>query len=119
MPVSSLAGRHARDALPAIGQPTPRATDAYATADTSHGWILAAVGHGDEWERVFHVRPQDSELIWAAITATILHAPVSVVRDRAPHGVVCGVDISLTINDRAASVATACTTPTRTPPRGS
>jgi hypothetical protein len=37
----------------------------------------------------------------------VLHAPASVVRDRAPHGVVCGVDITFTINDRTASVATA------------
>ena len=81
----------------------PRAAAAYVTADKWQGWILAAAGHGDEWERVFHAGPQDSELIWAVIAAAILHAPVSVVRDRAPHGVVCGVDISRTIHDRAAA----------------
>ena len=72
--------------FPAIGQPMPRAAKAYATADKWQGWILAA---------------------GAAIAAAVLGAPVSVVRDRAPHGVVCGVDITLTIHDRAASVATA------------
>ena len=56
---------------------------------------------------MFHAGPQDSELIWAAIATAVVHTPVSVVRDRAPHGVVCGVHITLTINDRAASVATA------------
>ena len=84
----------------------PRADDAYATDDKWRGWILAAAGHGEEWARVFHAGPQDSELIWAAIAAAVVHAPVSVVRDRAPHGVVCGVDITLTIDDRTASVAT-------------
>jgi hypothetical protein len=64
----------------------PRAADACATAGTWQGWILAAAGHGEERARVFHAGPQDSERIWAAITATVLHAPVSVLRDRAPHG---------------------------------
>ena len=82
----------------------PRAADAYAMPDK---WHLATAGHGDEWARVFHAGPQDSELIWAAIATAVVEAPVSVVRDRAPHGVVCGVGITLTINDRTASVATA------------
>ena len=34
-------------------------------------------------------------------------APVLVVRSREPHGVVVGVEITLTINDRTAPVATA------------
>ena len=93
--------------FPTIGQPLPHAADAYATADKWQGWILAAAGHGDEWARVFHAGPQDTELIWAAIAVAVLDAPVSDVRDRAPHGVVCAVDVTLTINDRTASVATA------------
>jgi hypothetical protein len=56
---------------------------------------------------VFHAGSLDSERIWSAMAAAVLPAPVSVVRDRAPQGVVCGVDITLTINDRTASVATA------------
>jgi hypothetical protein len=81
--------------FPTIGQPMPRAADAYATADKWRGWILAAGGHGEEWARVlewarvFHAGPQDSERIWAAIAAAVVHAPVSVVRDRATNGVVC------------------------------
>ena len=62
---------------------------------------------------MFHAGPQDGELIWAATATAVVHAPVSVVRDRAPHGVVCGVDIRLTINDRSASVATAWHYPAR------
>jgi hypothetical protein len=85
----------------------PRAADAYAAAEKWLGWILAPHGHGEDWGRMFDVGPGDSERIWAAISAAVLDARVSVVRDRAPHGVVCGVEVTLTINDRTASVATA------------
>ena len=73
----------------------PRAADAYATADKRQGWILAAAGHREEWARVF---PDP---------LAVIDAPVSVVHDRAPHGVVRGVDITLTINDLTAWVAMA------------
>jgi hypothetical protein len=53
------------------------------------------------------VGPNDSGRVWTAIAAAARDAPVSVVRDRAPYGVVCGVEITLTINDRTAPVATA------------
>ena len=94
---------HARATTPGAAVPIgnlarPQARDALShdrTADASR------------CRRVFRARPQDSERIWAAIAAAVLRAPVSVVRDRAPHGVVCGVDVTLTINDRTGSVATA------------
>ena len=85
----------------------PRAADAYSAEDKWQRWILAAHGHGDDWERVFGVRPNDSERVWAAISPAVLDAPVSVVRERAPYGVVCGVEVTLTIDDRTAPVATA------------
>jgi hypothetical protein len=87
--------------------PDDRTADAHATADKWRGWILAAQGHGEDWAHTFEVGLDDSERIWAAITATVLAAPVSVVRDRTPHGIVCGVEVMLTINDRTARVATA------------
>jgi hypothetical protein len=93
--------------FPTIGQPMPRASHAYATEDKWRGWILAAQGHGAEWARVFGVGPADSERVWAAIAEAVRDAPVSVLRDRPPHGVVCGVEVTLTIDDRTASVATA------------
>lgn len=92
---------------PEIGHPPPRAADAHAPGEKWHGWILAPHGHGPEWGRVFDVEPDDSERIWSAITAAIRDAPVSTVRDRGPHGVICGVEVELTINDRTARVATA------------
>lgn len=85
----------------------PRASDAYATADKWQGWILAVNGHGPDWARVFDVAPGDEREIWDAITSAVVDAPVSTIRDRAPHGVVCGVEVALTINDRTAAVATA------------
>ncbi len=90
--------------FPEVGQPMPRAAD--ATGEKWRGWILAARGHGPEWERVFDVGLYDSERIWGAITPAVLDARVSTIRDRAPHGVVCGAEITLTINERTASVAT-------------
>lgn len=92
---------------PEVGQPLPRAHRAHAATEKWRGWILAAHGHGPEWARVFDVEPDDSGQIWQAIAAAVLGAPVSTVRDRRPHGVVCGVDLELTINDRTAQVATA------------
>ena len=93
--------------FPTIGQPMSRAADVYATEDKWRGWILAAPGHGEDWARVFGVGSNDSGRIWGAIAAAVRDAPVSVVRGREPHGVICGVEITLTINDRTAPVATA------------
>lgn len=94
---------------PDIGQPLPRVADAHATADKWRGWILAAHGHGREWVRgrVLDAGPDDSGQIWQAIAAAVVDAPASTIRNRAPHGVICGVEVQLTINDRTARVATA------------
>lgn len=56
---------------------------------------------------MFGVGPNDSGRVWAAIVAAAADAPVSVLRDRAPHGVVCGVEVTLTVNERTTPVATA------------
>lgn len=93
--------------FPTIGQPMPRAAETHAREDKWEGWILAPRGHGQDWTDVFAVGPDDSERIWAAIAAALVDAPVFVVRDRAPYGVVCGVTVTLTINNRTARVATA------------
>ena len=92
--------------FPTIGQPLPRAAEAHASKQKWTGWILAARGHGPEWERVFGVGSKDSERVWRAIAAGILDAPVSTIRDWAPHGVVCGVEMTVTMNDRTAPIAT-------------
>lgn len=94
-------------AFPQIGQPLPRAADAYATGDKWRGWVLATHGHGPEWASVFDAGPGDEGQIWRAIAAAVTDAPVSTIRDRAPYGVVCGVELILTVNARKAPVATA------------
>jgi hypothetical protein len=44
----------------AIGQPLPRAADAYATAEKRRSWILATTGHGEDWAREGHVRAKSA-----------------------------------------------------------
>jgi len=92
---------------PETGQPLPRAADAHTTAGQVAGLDPRRPGPRSEWTRVFDVGPDDSEGIWQAIAAAVLDARVSTVRDRTPHGVVCGVEVELTITDRTARVATA------------
>lgn len=92
---------------PTLGQPMPRATDAHGADEKWRGWIFAAHGHGSEWRRVFGVGPEDRERIWSAIREVLVDVPVSTIRSRAPHGVVCGVEVTLTLNDRTARVGTA------------
>jgi hypothetical protein len=50
---------------------------------------------------------QEREPSWTAFAVGVVHAPVWGVRDRGAHGVICAVDVTLTINDRTASVTTA------------
>jgi hypothetical protein len=65
-------------------------------------WILGAKGHGREWGRVFHVGPEDWELVWRALAKATLGAAIKEVRDRSPYGISCGVEVFLAINDREA-----------------
>jgi hypothetical protein len=78
----------------------PRAADAYAPTHKWRGWILAAHGHGPDWARVFGLGPNEVDQIWRSMVAAIGDAPVSTIRDRGAHGVVCGIEMELTLNDR-------------------
>lgn len=91
---------------PTIGEPLPRVADAYAEPEKWREWIFAARGHGLEWARVFHVGLTDRESVWTAITRAILDAPIHKIVDRGPDGVVCGVDMELTVASRSARVRT-------------
>jgi hypothetical protein len=96
------------DAIPKpnIGQPLPRAADAYSTPEKWDQWILADRGHGQEWARVFRVDPADIERVWQAILKAMLDAQVHKVVDHGQDGIVCGVDSQLTIGSRTAWVRT-------------
>jgi hypothetical protein len=91
---------------PTIGQPLPRAAEAYSNPEKWERWILAECGHGREWARVFHVELIDTERVWRAIADAVLHAPISSVREL-DVGVSCKVQISLTINARTSAVRSA------------
>ncbi|HEY5195263.1 MAG TPA: hypothetical protein VIJ39_15520 [Solirubrobacteraceae bacterium] len=91
---------------PTIDEPLPRAADAYADSEKWREWIFTERGHGSEWARVFHVGLADTEMVWTAITEAILGAPIHKIVDRGQDGVVCGVDMELTIASRRARVRT-------------
>lgn len=91
---------------PAIGKPLPRVVDAYSEEVKWRTWILAERGHGDEWQRVFRVSDEDWKAVFAAIKQSVVDAPVSTIRPRRKHGVVCGVDLVITINERTARIRT-------------
>lgn len=90
---------------PQIDQPLPRAPDAYASAIKWDEWILHAEHHGPDWTAVYGA--VDPAMIWSALTQAILIAPVISVRRVAGGGVSCGVDASLTLNNRTATVRSA------------
>ena len=81
----------------------PRADQAWFDRVKLENWILGAEGHGREWKRVFHVDPGDWERVWEAIAQATIGATIRVVRDRSPFGVVCGIEVDLTIDGRTAT----------------
>ena len=89
---------------PEIGDALPRAAECWYEQIKLDDWVLAERGHGTGWSRVFHLGPDDSERFWEAIAAASLEAPIATVRDRGKEGVVCGVEVELTIEDRTAPV---------------
>lgn len=89
---------------PDIGEPLPRAEDAWYEQVKLEGWILAERGHGPEWRRVLRVGVEDSGRVWQAIVMVVPRARVATVRDRGAEGIVCGVEVELTIGGRTAPV---------------
>jgi hypothetical protein len=97
---------HGAKPKPTVGQSLPRAADAHTTPEKWRDWILADRGHGAEWARIFHVEVDDAERVWQAIVDAALHAPIVTLIGRGQLGVVCGLDIELTIGSRTARVRT-------------
>lgn len=89
---------------PEIGQPLPRARDAYAPPP-KWDWLLGAEGHGPHWRRVFG--DVDAGLLWKVFTALAPTSPVSRVRDLGQLGCTGEVSMQLTLNERTATVITA------------
>jgi hypothetical protein len=91
--------------VPTVGEPLPRAAEAY-TAPEKLAWILAEHGHGQEWARVFRIKDVDAQCLWDAIARAVPDAPIYRIIDRGPNGIVCGVEMELTIDSRVATVRT-------------
>lgn len=89
---------------PKIGDPLPRAAEVWYEQVKLEDWILAERGHGPDWQRVFGVGLSDSERVWQVIAAAAQGARIATVRDRGAEGIVCGVEVELTIGERTASV---------------
>jgi hypothetical protein len=92
---------------PRIGEPLPRAGEAWCESSKWDGWILAERGHGPEWSRVFQVDRCQWKRVWEAIAAAMLAEPVSKIRGPGAHGLSCRVDTQLSVGARRAPVRTA------------
>jgi hypothetical protein len=55
---------------------------------------------------VFRVDSSQAAKLFAAIKSAAATAPIVSLRSRGRHGVVCGVDVTIRINSRAAQVRT-------------
>jgi hypothetical protein len=92
---------------PEVGDPLPRAAEAWCTREKWANWILAEQGHGPEWGHVLHVDPSQWEALWEAIAAAVIGALIETVRNLGATGVSCGVALELEIEGRTASVISA------------
>lgn len=90
---------------PRIGDPLPRAEDAWCEWAKLTEWVLGRKGHAEEWRRVFHVGVGGEDLVWEAIARAVPGAPVSGLRG-VGIAVSYGVLVTLTINGRRAPVLT-------------
>ena len=91
---------------PKIGDPLPRAAEAWCTRVKLVDWVLGRGGHADEWRRVFQVETADAEFVWEAIASAVPERPIVAVRGKG-RTVSYGVLVDLMINDRLAPVLTA------------
>lgn len=89
---------------PKTGEPLPRADRVWYEPVKLEDWILAEVGHGKEWQRVFNVGLEDHKRVWEAIISAVQGARIIIVRDKGADGIVCGVEVELTIGERSAPV---------------
>lgn len=89
---------------PKIGESLPRPDQVWYEPVKLEDWVLAERGHGEDWQRVFLVGLENREQVWESIVAAVQDAHVTTVRDRGANGIVCGVEVELTIGERAAPV---------------
>jgi hypothetical protein len=90
---------------PAIGQPLPRAGEAYVDEHKWGAWILGTPGHGTDWHGMFGEVRKDA--VWDAILTAVQTAPIVDIRGLGESGTTCAVDISVTLNGRTGAIPTA------------
>jgi hypothetical protein len=89
---------------PDIGEPFPRAQDAWFEWVKLEDWIFGERGHGSEWAHVFRIGLDDWRLVWDASVEATAGARVEEIRDRSPFGFACGAWIQLTLKGRKSLV---------------
>lgn len=77
--------------VPQVRHPLPRAPEAVSDRAKWTDWILASRGHGEDWSAVFGVGLDDADRIWELLRLAVRGAPVTAIRDRGQHGLVCEV----------------------------
>lgn len=92
---------------PQVGDPLPRAADAWCVQEKWLAWILAEDGHGPEWAKALQVEPDEWELAWKALKRAVREAAIRTVRSLDAGDVTCGVRVDLTIGERTAPVVSA------------
>lgn len=92
---------------PQIGEPLPRAADAWCVPEKWVAWILAEHGHGTEWRTVLGIEAGEWERAWEALKEALREATVETVRLPDAGGVGCGVTVNLAIGARGAPVTSA------------
>jgi hypothetical protein len=91
---------------PRIGEPLPRAADAWCVEEKWTAWILADRGHRSEWLTVLGVGAGEWERAWEALREAVKEA-IETVRLPEGGGVGCGVTADLAIGARRAPVLSA------------
>jgi hypothetical protein len=92
---------------PTIGDPLPRVDAAWFEPVKWEAWILDPRGHGQDWERVLKAGMADDRRLWTAIRAELWNAPVTALRDLGSRGVLCEVQMRVSIGSRTTQTVTA------------
>jgi len=100
---------------PQIGEPLPRAEEAYGVHEKLVRYSLK-IGHEDggpkaaAFARILGITPADSDYLATALLLGVHDSPVSEVRDRAEHGMHCRVIVPVRgLRDRSDRVASVLT----------
>jgi hypothetical protein len=89
-----------------VGEALPGGRDAWYEQRKWTEWILSPRGHGPEWEVVLRVGSEDADVLWDALAAAVVEAPLYGVRLAEGGGMLCEVRFRLSVRDRTAMAVT-------------